>query len=221
MPQPKLNGRSITASFGVTEIQPGDTPETMLRRRRPGPADGQGQGPQHGRAVGQRLGRGPDLRPLAPPARPRDLILEQDLSTPVPVKIAVEQLRGFVSDHQARIVSVEGNNVRLQITDGPDSWMRRLSDRPVTFCLDLHLEEEELQAEPGKDAVTRTKIQVAMSPLKNRDRRREDVSNRAREVLTSFRSYMMATEIEPQAGGGVLPREAGAGAVAEPLVQPC
>ena len=32
MPQPKMGGRSITVSFGVTEIQPGDTPETMLRR---------------------------------------------------------------------------------------------------------------------------------------------------------------------------------------------
>ena len=30
--QPKMNGRSVTVSFGVTEIQPGDTPETMLRR---------------------------------------------------------------------------------------------------------------------------------------------------------------------------------------------
>ena len=31
-PQPLIGGRPITASFGVTEIQAGDTPETMLRR---------------------------------------------------------------------------------------------------------------------------------------------------------------------------------------------
>ncbi len=30
--QPKMSGRSVNVSFGVTEIQPGDTPETMLRR---------------------------------------------------------------------------------------------------------------------------------------------------------------------------------------------
>ena len=30
--QPKMDGRVVTISFGVTEIQPGDTPETMLRR---------------------------------------------------------------------------------------------------------------------------------------------------------------------------------------------
>src|SRR5512140_376443 len=28
----RLEGRTVTASFGVTEIQPGDTAETMLRR---------------------------------------------------------------------------------------------------------------------------------------------------------------------------------------------
>ena len=32
VPQPKMNGQPITVSFGVTEIQPGDTAETMLRR---------------------------------------------------------------------------------------------------------------------------------------------------------------------------------------------
>ena len=30
--QPRMNGKTITVSFGVTEIQPGDTAETMLRR---------------------------------------------------------------------------------------------------------------------------------------------------------------------------------------------
>jgi diguanylate cyclase (GGDEF)-like protein len=31
-PQSMLDGKCMTASFGVTEIQPGDTPDTMLRR---------------------------------------------------------------------------------------------------------------------------------------------------------------------------------------------
>jgi len=32
MPQPMMNGKPINVSFGATEIQPGDTAETMLRR---------------------------------------------------------------------------------------------------------------------------------------------------------------------------------------------
>src|SRR5208283_291571 len=30
--QAKMNGKTVTASFGVTEIQPGDTADTMFRR---------------------------------------------------------------------------------------------------------------------------------------------------------------------------------------------
>lgn len=203
LPQPKLSGQTISASFGATEVQPGDTPETMLRRADRALLMAKAKG----RNTVVQLGIGSDADRkfgLVLTGNAPDLLLEQDLVTPVPVKIAVEKLRGFVSDHKARIVSVEGSNVCLQITDGPDSWMRRLSDRPVTFCLDLCLEEEQMQAEPEKDAFTRTKIHVAVSPLKSRDRRREDVTNRAREVLTSFRSYLMAAELDSAPAGGVL-----------------
>lgn len=206
LPQAKLDGRSITASFGVTEVQPGDTPETMLRR-----ADrALLMAKSKGRNTVVQLGSGSDADRqnglILKPGKEPDLLLEQNLVTPVPVKIAVEKLRGFVADHQARIVSVEGNNIRLQISDGPDTWMRRLSDRPVTFCLDLHMEEEQLQADPGREPITRTKIGVAVSPLKNRDRRRDDVTRRAREVLASFRSYLMATEDDSRRSDGVLCR---------------
>ena len=57
VPQPKMNGQTITVSFGVTEIQPGDTAETMLRRADRALLIGQGKRPQPGRAIGQRAGR--------------------------------------------------------------------------------------------------------------------------------------------------------------------
>jgi len=210
MPQARLEGRAITASFGVTEVQPGDTPETMLRR-----ADrALLMAKSKGRNMVVQLGSGsdPDRKP-ASGARSRmpDLLLEQDLITPVPVKIAVEKLRGFVADHEARIVSVEENNVRLEIRDGPDGWMRRRHDRPVTFCLEIRLQEELLHksgAEPGReqDAATWTRIHVAVSPLKTRDRRRSDVTDRAREVLVSFRSYLMASDANANAPVGMVER---------------
>lgn len=207
MPQAKLDGRSISASFGVTEIQPGDTPETMLRR-----ADrALLMAKSKGRNTVVQLGTGSDSERKAGPVggKRMELLLEQDLVTPVPVKIAVEKLRGFVADHEAQIVSVEDNNVRLEIRDGPDGWMRRRSDRPVTFCLDIRLEEELLHrpgAEPGKEAATWTKLHVAVSPLRSRDRRRADVTDRAREVLISFRSYLMASDANAGTPTGMMER---------------
>ena len=201
--QPKMNGRAVTVSFGVTEIQPGDTPETMLRR-----ADrALLMAKVHGRNSVVQLGTGGggetiQMRPASwffSPARPKEL-LRQDLITPVPIKIAIEKLRGFVADHQAKIVAIDGSRVRLEIEDKPASRFRRLTDRSVAFWVDVSFEEEQLQRDregserPFGGGTTRTKIRVTVSPRRNRDRRRDDVTARARQVLMSFRSYLMASE---------------------------
>jgi len=200
MPQPQMNGRPAHVSFGVTEIQPGDTAETMLRR-----ADrALLMAKSNGRNRVVQLGTGSDQKaqdaktrfwPLKTPRA--DKLLEQTLVTPVPVRIAVEKLRGFVADHEAKIIKVDGNNVRLRITDKKSMRRRRRNDRPVTFRVDLQFEEERLKKDVTdlpSDGVSRTRIYVSISPNKNRDRRRDDVSKRAGDVLLSFRSYLMAAE---------------------------
>jgi len=137
-------------------------------------------------------------------------VLQQDLLTAVPIRVAVEKFRGFVADHRAKIASIEGNHVQLEIDDSRSHSLRRRSDRPVTFCLDVRFEEEQVErpspgGSPGRTA-SRTKIRAAIAPSKTRDRRRGDVDTRAREVLASFRSYLMATEEGPPASRGVLRR---------------
>ncbi len=213
-PQAKLDGRAITASFGVTEIQPGDTPETMLRR-----ADrALLMAKDKGRNTVVQLGAG-SSREAAEPRRGfwpwsaggQAMLLEQVLSTPVPIRVAVEKLRGFVADHCAKLVSIDANHVNLQIDDGHPTRLRRRTDRPVSFSMDLRFEEE--QPERGTApvgagrAASRTRIHVSITPSRTRDRRRADIDNRAREVLASFRSYLMAAEIEtPRHREGVLRR---------------
>lgn len=203
MPQKRLGGRPVTVSFGVTENQPGDTPETMLRR-----ADrALLMAKARGRNTVVQLGTGSgeeqkDTRRgfwTARRARPQE-ILEKVLVTPVPIKMAIEKLRGFVADHQAKIVQIEGNRIRLEIDDAQASRLRRLTDRPLTFGVELCFEEERFQKEAddaSSRGVLRTRIRVSISPRKNRDRRRRDVADRAREVLVSFRSYLIATEEDP------------------------
>ena len=138
--------------------------------------------------------------------------MQQDLVTPVPVKIAVAQLRGFVADHQAKIVAVDGNRVRLEIDHKPANPLRRLTDRSAAFSIDICLEEERLQKDRSETSpssggqITRTRISIAVSPRRNRDRRRHDVATRAREVVTSFRAYLMASEEESVSSVGALTR---------------
>lgn len=216
--QPKMDGRSVTASFGVTEIQAGDTPETMLRRADRGllmaKAKGRNTVVQLGSGFNGETSDGGEGSPKRglfwwqKPASPV-MVLEQDLVTPVPIKVAIEKLRGFVADHQAKIVSIEGNHVTLEIDDTVQLTRRR-SDRPMTFAVELCFEEEQLErtnsAGTAARTISRTKIHVAITPRKNRDRRRNDVADRAREVLASFRSYLMATVEDSPPSKGVLRR---------------
>jgi hypothetical protein len=198
--QPKLDGRTVTASFGVTEIQPGDTPETMLRRADRGLLAAKERGRNCVVQLG--AGSGEDERDgwrgfwSRKPANA--VVVKQDLHTPVPLKVAIEKLRGFVADHQAKILKTSGSHVQLELDDGNPSQLRRRSDRSVVFELNVRFEEERLEnAErygTSIGGVSHTRIRVTISPRKNRDRRRGDVEQRAREVLASFRSYLMAAQ---------------------------
>jgi diguanylate cyclase (GGDEF)-like protein/PAS domain S-box-containing protein len=213
--QPKLDGRSVTVSFGVTEIQPGDTPETMLRRADrallQAKANGRNTVVQLGTGSNEEMTRAQPASDQLSASRTEELLC-QDLITPVPVKMAIEKLRGFVADHRAQIVAIDGSRVRLEIEDKPASRLRRLTDRSVSFWIDLSFQEERLQKDRAGSSwsldagTTRTRIHVTVSPRRDRDRRRNDVLARAREVLVSFRSYLMASEDESAASVGAITR---------------
>jgi diguanylate cyclase (GGDEF)-like protein len=209
LPQPKMNGRTVTVSIGVTEVQPGDTPETMLRR-----ADrALLMAKAAGRNTVVQLGIGSSAEGevtrtrsrLLKSGRPNDLF-EQHLVTPVPVKIAVDKLRGFVADHRARIIAVNGNQIRIEVDGKPLSRLRRLTDRPATFCLDVQMDEIHADEAPGAYGATRTQIKITIGTDETRNRRQSDVMTNAREILISFRSYLMATECDASPSSKILGR---------------
>lgn len=214
--QPKMEGRAATVSFGVTEIQPGDTPETMLRR-----ADrALLMAKSRGRNQVVQLGTGPDGEAsqntqhqeattggFKSEKTDSKQLFEQVLVTSVPVKMAIEKLRGFVVDHRAKILKIDGNHVRLEIVE-QHGTLRRLTDRPIAFRVDLRFQEESVQKDgdgSSSGGAVRTRIELCIGLRRARDRRRTKVEQRAREVIASFRSYLMATN-EDTAQKGVVRR---------------
>jgi diguanylate cyclase (GGDEF)-like protein len=209
LPQPKMEGRTATASFGVTEIQPGDSPETMLRRADRALLEAKAKGRNRVVLLGTGL-RGKEAAGGTAGKRfASATAVDQDLYTRVPLPMAIEKLRGFVADHQAEVLSIEGNRVRLEISALASQRQRRRDDRPVRFVLDLSFEEQRIEPSDGESAeeraITRTRIHVSIAPKEGRNRRQEEIGARAREVLVSFRSYLMATE-ERSPSPGVLRR---------------
>jgi diguanylate cyclase (GGDEF)-like protein len=222
--QPALDGKSITSSFGVTELQDGDTSETMLRR-----ADrALYQAKEYGRNRVVQLGAG--ISGAAEPPRktswfswffssPTEQLLQRTLTTAVPLYIVVEKLKGFIADHYAEVVPVDDRRVALKIAVGGSIGLRRTGDREVSLVIDLEFDEVKVAGKGLGQIVSRTLIHVAIRPQRGRDRRQRNVMDRARQLLGSLKSYLVAQEqnpstmvtpasspVEPEAGTSQLAR---------------
>lgn len=197
-----VGGTQVTVSFGVTEVQPVDTPETMLRRadRALLLAKSRGRNRVVQLGAGAETSEGTSLWNLFQQKPPEaDVLLQYALITPVPLTLALEKLRGFVADHSGRLLSTQSDHVQVEIDTSP-SRTRRASDRPMSFLVDVRLKEIYQPIDPSRPGgYTRaqTKILVAIAPKRTRDRRRTDLVARAREMLLSLRAYLMAEE-DPQ-----------------------
>lgn len=202
LPQASLGGSCITASFGVTEIQNGDTPETMLRRADRGLLQAKDNGRNQVVQLGVGIVGGENHAKNAAsgwfswiqgPA-PKCMFI-RDLVTSVPLNVSVEKLRGFVADHRAEIVSIKQSHVVLQIDSVPSANMRRADDRMAPFIIELDFTETN-EATFGRAAngPAKTKVAVSIHPKRDRDRRRRDAMELARKIFISLKSYLVASE---------------------------
>jgi diguanylate cyclase (GGDEF)-like protein/PAS domain S-box-containing protein len=197
-----LGNKIITASFGVTELQPGDTPETMLRRADRALLQAKDQGRNQVVQLGAGMSEEKSTKKSWWPFQNwgSSALAEATLVTAVPIEIAVQKLRGFVSDQDAKITKADENQLILEVTDQITSNNRRRTDRSVTFVIEMqfsqrHVERTNMQGlAAGKYLETR--IDVTIRPRRERDRRRDTTVNKARQLLGSLKSYLMAQEDE-------------------------
>jgi diguanylate cyclase (GGDEF)-like protein len=205
---PVLNGANITVSFGVTEIQAGDTPDSMLRR-----ADrALFEAKRMGRNMVVQLGGGlvDEVKDSnhAPVQHSVDgeFFVDRVLATAVPLNLAVEKLRGFVLDHHAEILSIKVDRVELQMDVIDPTSGRRNVDRRVPFLIDLKLAEKRVPifSSDGRSIgqVSRTLVQVRIRMKRVRDRRTATFARLAGCILTAIRSYLMAVDEQESPEGG-------------------
>jgi diguanylate cyclase (GGDEF)-like protein/PAS domain S-box-containing protein len=208
-----LGNTSFTASFGVTELQAGDTPETMLRRADRALLQAKDQGRNQVVQLGDGMMEEKVKRSWWPFQSWRGgALVEATLISAVPIEVAVQKLRGFIADQEAKIIKTNENELQLAITDSQASISRRSADRSVMFLIHLklsqqHTERTNTQGFAGGTYVE-TRLDVTIRPRRDRDRRREATVEKARRLLGSLKSYLMAREddgktAEPQAVGAV------------------
>jgi diguanylate cyclase (GGDEF)-like protein len=201
LPHPALNGRRIAVSFGVTEIQAGDTPDSMLHRADRALLEAK----RLGRNMVVQLGNGVGHEFVSPSQEATlqhsaggELYLAKVLVTAVPLNIAVEKLRGFVLDHHAEILAINADRIDLRIEADSTRPARRRSDRPIPFFVELSLTEQRIPSMSADGRLTgeiaHTRVNVAVRLKRARDRRNPDVAQQANTILAGIKSYLMAND---------------------------
>ncbi|HYO25561.1 MAG TPA: diguanylate cyclase [Lacipirellulaceae bacterium] len=201
-PHPALGTKRITASFGVAELQSGDTPEAMLRRADTGLLTAKEKGRNQVVQVGNRMPQTPKKKSWWSfgSLRPQPLI-EAKLTTDVPIDIAIQKLRGFVSDQSAKILATRENHIELEIGDQNVGQHRRRSDRTERFRVEIDFSEQQIERSNNvglaRGNYSLSVAQVTIRPKRSRNRRQGDQSDRARLILQSLKAYLMAKEVNP------------------------
>jgi hypothetical protein len=126
------------------------------------------------------------------------ILVEQQLVTPVPLTLAVDKLRGFVSDIDAEVLSIDDPWVCLRIHGSRVSFLRRQSDRRLRCLMHVMFDDQEaLSSDISPRRVKfggRTRIHVVVAAQRLRDRQRQAMTWFAQELLRGFRQYLMAEE---------------------------
>lgn len=205
-PIESLDSTTMTASFGVTEFQSGDSPETVLAR-----ADrALLRAKDGGRNRVIQLGAGRSIEPEGATHKLGRLAgwmswfdhsdqskTEVRLLTPVPADLAIEKLRGFIADHNAEIVSVSDSKIIVRLNVLFSLGGRRKVDHRIAFEMSMQLSEEcQPMANPAAKR-TQTVVDVHLRPIRSRDRRIRELSACVNQVIASLRSYLMGVVVAP------------------------
>ena len=195
-PLPMLGNQCITASFGVTEYQSGDTSEIIVAR-----ADrALLKAKDNGRNRVVQIGSGDSTRESSNESKStwldwfrggnRTANREFDIVTPVPADLVIEKLRGFVADHNAEIVRVAESQLTLKLRTHIRTRGRRRSDHSIDLKVSLTLSP---RRDPDNPEVTLrgTNVHCELEPVRQRDRRDAPLQSCYRRVSDSLRSYLI------------------------------
>ncbi len=223
-PVPALKGATLTSSFGVTEIQPGDDAETVLARADralfTAKESGRNRVVQLGAghdSEGPRSGMDDHICDFTDEASaPRSLVakligkggsplLSAEYLTAVPVQVVVEKLKGFIEDHRGQLLKIEDAHAVLRIDSRKNAGLFRRGERPATLLLDVTLLEVQFRADGNSTTYQRrTKVAVTVRPHRARDRRQESLRGQALRLLASFQAYLVAQPVTEDLRGRII-----------------
>lgn len=176
----------ITASFGVAQAEPGDTPESLLKRADLALYDAKHQGRNR---TCYRATRRANTPQDDQNAKDHPWIHDAEIVTCVASSMLMIKLKGYVIDKNAKIVDVKEDRLQLHVgTPGLlGGWGKKPEKQPVQ--LKIHIEELPFDA---KQAATRRLLLKTRAEPIGRPAAPEIFQTRATIVIEELRAYLMA-----------------------------
>ena len=196
-PMSMLDGKCITASFGVSELLPGDSPTDLFVRADTALIQAKEAGRNRVITSSSNQSVSPtahdSARDLAcgiswPSLKGEALICDK-FKTRTPTPILVEKLRGFIIEMNAEIRSVEANHavMTLEFEDRKDYSRKGRFEVRIDFVEDTEGERSEKH---GRRTYTYLRISIRLAKRKWFSTNAPEL---ATDLLNEIRSYFMIT----------------------------
>lgn len=202
-PLAMLNGKCLTASFGVSQIGPGDTATTVFVKADQALLKAK----ESGRNKVVKDSESQDLCPTDTETTTEiedltasiqwktlkgTILHSEELATSSPLDLVVEKIKGFVIDFEGVVASCEQDHLQIRIDKLPGEKVRRFGDRPAQLLVDV-----ELRHSKNKMSEDATIIRVTIRLGRMRDRRRKDLNERVTTVMNQLSGFLMVSRNQP------------------------
>ena len=206
-PLPALRSACLSASFGVATLQTTDTHETLLNRADRALLMAKEGGRNRVMQLDELPVKTARKEAIAQPGwlgwlsgSGQDVIISKSLLVQVPFKIAIEKIRGFVAERNAEVTAVDHHRLNMKVDTKNLPVVKRDSERPATFGLQLVLREIEGQmSERTKQHPIQTLIDIEIQAAKNRDRRSQNIFRQADQLRADLQAYLAASQVDSDA----------------------
>lgn len=193
-PMSCLGQSTLSASFGVAQFSPDDSPSSFFARADHALLWAKEEG-RNRVVLSQRRGLGTTFvcngRSSDEWLPTGESLLCHQFTSSSPMEVLAAKLNGFVHDHGAEIKLAEKDRAVIHIGDEVPSLFRRMNDRRVGFKIDLQFKElDKANQKPGRFP-SQTLLQISIGVLRQRDRRQADVKQQAEVLMRSLCSFLM------------------------------
>ncbi|MGI9518989.1 MAG: diguanylate cyclase [Pirellulaceae bacterium] len=200
-PLASLNGKCVTASFGVTEFQEDDSAISAFVRADQALLNAKENGRNQVQKLQTQCAAEAEVKTTRAERQQMDLewrrlkgviLQSEEGETSSPLDVVIQKIKGFVSDNNARIIFAEPDNVRLRIDKIPSVKLNAVFDRHTPLLVDIETREG-VPSRLGSGKVMRMKVSIRV--VKTRDRRHKDLERRVNILMRDLLEHLSISKL--------------------------